>query len=231
MTEWRGGSLPKRIQIESRHCLPGFATVAVKCLQLWFWVSKLKTRRKSETDVGELTLSWPTCLAWNSLYAWSERTRPNMAEQRAELISFTPASTLQLGEGGGGGVGDGLGLPPRPSLRISNSQIWNLSDLLFKAPSKSEIYCYHKKPRWTLSVFHSIQMCFLCQLMILNVDPCAIRIRKCPSTALSTFVRHQDIFANIPMYVHCTFIRILKSNSLPFQLNCHFCTEKKIAVF
>ena len=136
MTEWRGGSRPKRIQIESRHCLPGFATVAVKCLQLWFWVSKLKTRRKSETDVGELTLSWPTCLAWNSLYAWSERTRPNMAEQRAELISFTPASTLQLGEGGGGGVGDGLGLPPRPSLRISNSQIWNLSDLLFKAPSK-----------------------------------------------------------------------------------------------
>ena len=111
-------------KLNNKSRLSGFAVVN------YHLQSGEKKRLIGVCTVCVSTLSCPaSCLAWNSLYAWSERTRPNMAEQRAELISFTPASTLQLdstlastlqfGDGGGGGVGDGLGLPPRPCLRIS----------------------------------------------------------------------------------------------------------------
>ena len=113
-THLRGRVAKKGRKLNNKSRLSGFAVVN------YHLQPGEKKRLIGVCTVCVSTLSCPaSCLAWNSLYAWSERTRPNMAEQRAELISFTPASTLQFGDGGGGGVGDGLGLPPRPCLRIS----------------------------------------------------------------------------------------------------------------
>ena len=113
-THWQRKVAKKGRKLNNESRLSGFAVVN------YHLQSGEKKRLIGVCTVFLSTLSCPaSCLAWNSLYAWSERTRPNMAEQRAVLISFTPASTLQFGDGGGGGVGDGLGLPPRPCLRIS----------------------------------------------------------------------------------------------------------------